>query len=63
MAKIPSLKNSVKAFHGIGKAYIKKAIMLAKKHSKDKSKQKQMIKQIRNIEKSLHNLKKMAGGR
>ncbi|MEM4263483.1 MAG: hypothetical protein QW666_01130 [Candidatus Woesearchaeota archaeon] len=63
MAKIPSLKKSIKAFHGIGKTYVKKAIMLAKKHSKDKSKQKKMIKQIKEIEKSLHELKKLAGGK
>lgn len=56
-----SLKKSVKAFHGVGKAYVKKAIALVKKHTKDKQRQKQMIKQIKSIEKSLHNLKKLAG--
>jgi hypothetical protein len=61
--KTHSFTKSVKAFHGVGKAYIKKAIMLVKKHSKDRSRQKKMIKQIKSIEKSLHDLKKIAGGR
>lgn len=56
-------KKRNKSFHMAGKAYVKKAIALVKKHTKDKQKQKKMIKQLKAIEKCVHNLKKMAGGR
>jgi len=55
------IKESVKAVHGAGVAYVKRAIILIKKHTKDKARQKMMLKQIKSIEKSLHNLKKLAG--